>query len=52
MAGFRNRLVHVYLDIDVGEIYRIIQENLDDFAGFVRQVKEFISEYEERQTKE
>lgn len=45
MAGFRNRLVHLYLDVDIGEVYRIIQENLDDFAEFVKQVKGFVSEY-------
>ena len=47
MAGFRNILVHVYLDVDIEETYRIIQENLDDFGEFVKQVKEFLKEYEE-----
>lgn len=35
MAGFRNRLTHFYAEIAPEEIYKIIQENLDDFGRFL-----------------
>jgi uncharacterized protein YutE (UPF0331/DUF86 family) len=35
MAGFRNRLVHGYLDIDPGRVYDIARTELHDIEGFV-----------------
>ena len=32
MIGFRNILVHDYLDIDRELVYRVLQENLEDVA--------------------
>ena len=32
MARFRNRLVHLYWDVDVDTVYKILQENLGDFV--------------------
>ena len=43
MAKFRNRLVHLYWEIDIEAVYRFIQENLDDFKQFSDQVVEFIN---------
>ena len=36
MARFRNRLVHLYWDVDPATIYRLLQENLDDFDRFAQ----------------
>jgi uncharacterized protein YutE (UPF0331/DUF86 family) len=38
MAQFRNRLVHLYWDIDADVVYEILQKNLDDFDIFSRQI--------------
>ncbi len=32
MIGFRNVLVHDYLDIDRNLVYRVLQENLEDIT--------------------
>lgn len=39
MAGYRNRIVHFYADITAEEIYKIINENLENFDAFLRGVK-------------
>ena len=36
MARFRNRLVHIYWDIDDTELYRIVSTRLDDIRRFLR----------------
>jgi len=38
MVKFRNRIVHLYQEVDDSEIYRIIQENLDDIKSFIQGV--------------
>ena len=38
MVRFRNRIVHLYQEVDDSEIYRILQENLDDIKGFIQAV--------------
>lgn len=38
MARFRNRLVHVYWEIDVDMLYKILQENLNDLEQFVNEI--------------
>jgi uncharacterized protein YutE (UPF0331/DUF86 family) len=35
MARFRNRLVHIYWDIDDQEIFKILQERLPDIKRFL-----------------
>lgn len=35
MARFRNRLVHIYWDVDEGVIYEILRNNLGDIEDFV-----------------
>ncbi|MDO9210413.1 MAG: DUF86 domain-containing protein [Deltaproteobacteria bacterium] len=42
MARFRNRLVHIYWDIDDAEIYRIIQTRLQDIKQFLKKFGNFI----------
>lgn len=38
MARFRNRLVHVYWEIDLEVLYKILQENLNDLQQFVTEI--------------
>ncbi len=35
MIRFRNRVLHVYHDVDAQEVYRILTEHLDDFRMFI-----------------
>jgi uncharacterized protein YutE (UPF0331/DUF86 family) len=42
MARFRNRLVHIYWDIDDAEIYRIIQSRLQDIRRFLREMGSYL----------
>ncbi len=38
MAGFRNILVHEYLEIDRRRVYQALTDDLRDFDGFIRAV--------------
>ncbi|MGH9252967.1 MAG: type VII toxin-antitoxin system HepT family RNase toxin, partial [Vicinamibacterales bacterium] len=38
MAGFRNVLVHEYLEIDRRRVYRALTTDLRDFESFIRAV--------------
>ena len=38
VAGFRNVLVHGYLDVDVGRVHEILNRHLEDFSEFARHV--------------
>ncbi|HEY8909087.1 MAG TPA: DUF86 domain-containing protein [Desulfosporosinus sp.] len=38
MVKFRNRIVHLYQEVDDSEIYRILQENLNDIKSFIQAV--------------
>jgi len=42
MARFRNRVVHLYDQVDNKEIYRIIQQNLSDFKKFIKDITNFL----------
>lgn len=42
MPGFRNRLVHVYEDIDHEKTYGYLQEHLDDLKDFTRQISQYL----------
>jgi uncharacterized protein YutE (UPF0331/DUF86 family) len=39
VAGFRNVLVHGYLDVDLEVVHRILNERLVDFSTFAREVE-------------
>ncbi len=39
VAGFRNVLVHGYLDVDSGLVHRLLNERLEDFGVFARHVE-------------
>lgn len=36
MVKFRNRIVHIYNTVDEQEIYKILQDNLDDFMLYIK----------------
>jgi uncharacterized protein YutE (UPF0331/DUF86 family) len=42
MAGLRNRLVHLYWEIDDAQIYDILQNDLGDFERFAKLIISFI----------
>lgn len=44
MAGLRNILVHDYLDVDVGRIYKIFQDQLEDFKTFCKLIIEYLEQ--------
>ena len=41
MTKFRNRLVHVYWDLDPAMLYDYLNNNLQDFHLFIRQVTNY-----------
>ena len=43
MAGFRNRLVHLYWEVDKEAVYKFIQEDLEDFRLFREKVVGFVN---------
>jgi uncharacterized protein YutE (UPF0331/DUF86 family) len=43
MARFRNRLVHLYWDVDITEVWKIVQTRLDDFEEYVSQLGRYLS---------
>ena len=42
MAGFRNILVHEYLEIDRRRVYRALRDDLRDFEKFIRGVSKLL----------
>lgn len=42
MIGFRNLLVHEYLDIDRRIVHRVLRENLDDLRALARVFARFL----------
>ena len=42
MAKFRNRLVHLYWQVDDSRIYKILEENLGDLEKFLKSIAEFL----------
>ena len=42
MAGFRNVLVHEYLEIDRRRVYRVLQDELGDFEKFIKAVSKLL----------
>jgi len=42
MARFRNRIVHLYWDVDVSEIWKILQTRLVDFERFVSEISAYL----------
>lgn len=44
MARFRNRLVHIYWEVDDNELYRIVQTRLQDIREFLKEIGAFIGD--------
>jgi uncharacterized protein YutE (UPF0331/DUF86 family) len=42
MVSFRNRVVHLYWDVDDVTVYRILQENLGDFETYIKYILDFV----------
>jgi len=42
MAGYRNRLTHIYFEVTGEEIKNIVDNDLDDFRKFNRFIKKFL----------
>jgi uncharacterized protein YutE (UPF0331/DUF86 family) len=43
MAKFRNRMVHLYWELDDRQLYNILQNRLDDFKKFLDPMAKFLS---------
>lgn len=43
VAGFRNVIVHGYLDVDVTLLHRLLNEHLDDFSALARHVGSYLA---------
>lgn len=43
VAGFRNVLVHGYLELDVEIVHRLLNERLDDFVAFAAHVNTYLA---------
>ena len=43
VAGFRNVLVHAYLDVDLAVLARALNDGLDDFERFAREVEGWLA---------
>jgi uncharacterized protein YutE (UPF0331/DUF86 family) len=43
VAGFRNVVVHGYLDIDVTLLHRLLNDHLEDFSAFARQIGSYLA---------
>jgi uncharacterized protein YutE (UPF0331/DUF86 family) len=42
MIGFRNTLVHEYIEIDRKIVYQVLQENLEDIESLIQVFAEFL----------
>ena len=42
VAGFRNILVHEYLEIDLEKVYKHLKEDLQDFDFYARKIAQFL----------
>ncbi|GBE35787.1 hypothetical protein BMS3Bbin06_02331 [bacterium BMS3Bbin06] len=47
MAGYRNRIVHLYHEITDEELYEIIQNDLKDIEQFILEIGAFLKKYKE-----
>ncbi|WP_028309765.1 type VII toxin-antitoxin system HepT family RNase toxin [Desulfitibacter alkalitolerans] len=47
MAGYRNRMVHLYYQISDEELYEIISDNLDDIEKFQEEILAYLKQNRE-----
>ena len=50
MAGYRNRLVHLYHEVDDTELYRILTQHLADIARVAGSLRSWLNDHPERVT--
>jgi len=43
MARFRNRVVHLYEQVDTGDVYNYVTEGLSDFNKFIEDINRYIT---------
>ncbi len=43
MARFRNRVVHLYEQVDTGDVYEYVTEGLSDFNKFIEDINRYIT---------
>lgn len=43
MARFRNRIVHLYWDVDLDLVYDYVTTRLEDFDGFLAEIEAYLS---------
>lgn len=43
MARFRNRVVHLYDEVDTGDVYQYLHEGLADFSSFIDDINTFLN---------
>jgi len=43
MARFRNRLVHIYWDVDTAELRRILETRLGDFNRYLSEIGAYMA---------
>lgn len=46
MAGYRNRMVHLYHEVGSEEIYDILKNHLSDIEQFIYEITNFIKRYQ------
>ena len=44
MAKFRNRLVHMYWDIDKELVHKYVMDNIEDFRLFQEKIVEYLND--------
>jgi len=48
MAGYRNRLVHFYKEINHEELYSILKKDLSDIEQFLKEMQRFLTKYNKK----
>ena len=43
MAGFRNVLVHEYTEVNLLQLYDVLQNKLDDFVKYIKYIQSYLS---------
>ncbi len=44
MARFRNRVVHLYDEVDTADVYQFVNEGISDFNRFIDDVSKFLTQ--------
>lgn len=44
LAGFRNVLVHIYWQLDLDQVYGVLQNDLKTLKSFLREVKRLLDQ--------